>query len=316
MKTFFNFSKGEQRGIILLLVVIVVILGLNFWISQPDTSATSTNNIVAWEQEVQDFENQKKIMSALNDSIRNAQKAERELRFHNYSTYLFPDEKKPQKQPEYFFFDPNTVTISELVELGFSQKQAEVIDRYRSRGAIFKAKSDFAKVFVVSEEMFSILEPWIIIDSTKRSALPTTTQSTASTPIFIILEINSCDTAQLKKLKGIGNVLSQKIVDYRQKLGGFYSVEQLKDIIGITPELFTEISPHLTVDATTIKKIDLNNSTFKQLLQHPYFEYHIVKNIFTYKDKNGTFQTIEQLKEMPLMYEDLYNKLVPYLTIR
>lgn len=316
MKAFFNFSKGEQRGIIVLLLTIAALIVLNFLKIRPSSKPAPASEVVAWEQDVIEYEQQRKILAAQYDSIRAAQKADREARYKNFYAYSFPDENPKRQLPEYFFFDPNTVTISELTKLGFSQKQAEVIDRYRKRGTIFKEKADFAKVFVVSEELYEHLEPWIIIAETNDDS--TTTKSiaaTAATP-FILLELNSCDTAQLRQLKGIGAVLSKKIVDHRTKLGGYYSIDQISDINGIQQEVMADILQHLTVDATSVKKIDLNKATFKQLLQHPYFEYHIVKNIFDFKDKNGMFQSVEQLKEIPLMYEDLYNKIQPYLTVK
>lgn len=320
MKRFFNFSKGEQRGIVVLLLLIVVVILLNFFIKSRPEKPANSKDVIAWEREVAEFEQYKKEQSIRYDSIRAAQKAAREAQFQSYqnrSSYHFPDDKIKKPEPDYFFFDPNTATIDEFVRLGFSKKQAEIIERYRNRGAKFKEKSDFEKVFVVSEEMFAELEPWIIIAKTENPPDSSQMQTeSAQTSQFLIIELNSCDTSQLKKLKGIGNVLSQKIVDYRVKLGGYYSVEQLMDINGIDQTVFTQIEQHLTVDVTYLKKMDINKVTFKQLLQHPYFEYHIVKNIFNYKDKHGNFQLLEQMKEIPLIYEDLYNKILPYLYIR
>lgn len=319
MKNFFNFTKGEQRGIVVLFILIGVVLVLSFFINNRPSSAAKSEEVVAWERDVIEFEQHRQEIAFRYDSIRAVQKAEREARFSNYEkyqSYTFPDDKPRKSEPEYFFFDPNTTTVEEFVRLGFSQKQAEAIERYRNRGAVFKEKEEFAKVFVVSEDMFKQLEPWILISETDPIANVSQTQSEEKIAQFVIIELNSCDTSALKKLKGIGNILSQKIVNEREKLGGYYSIEQLLNINGIDNELFEQIAPHLTVDATNIKKMDLNKATFKQLLQHPYFEYHIVKNIFNYKDKNGNFQTVEQLKEVPLMYEDLFQKIRPYLIVK
>lgn len=313
MKSFFTFSKGEQRGIFVLLGIIIIIICLNFLITRPSDAPSSSHHIEAWETEVIAFEEQQKIMDHYKDSLRTAQKAQREAHFKNYYSYSFPDEIPQRIPPEYFFFDPNTASITDFTKLGFSQKQAEAIERYRNKGAIFKEKSDFSKVFVVSEEMFSILEPWIVISTTDTTTM---ISSTVPEKSFLLFELNSCDTAQLRLLKGIGSVLAQKIVHYRTKLGGYYSIDQLSEINGIQQEVLKDISQHLTVDATLIKKIDLNMATFKQLLQHPYFEYHIVKNIFSYKDKNGNFKSEEQLKDIPLMYEELFNKIRPYITVK
>lgn len=311
MKTFFNFTKGEQRGIVILLLLIVVILSLNIFISNRPEPPIDSKNVTIWEQEVKEFEQNRQKIYFQYDSI---QKAQQSAAFQNrYSNEAF-SYNKPKPTPQYFFFDPNTATLDDFKRLGFSQKQAEAIERYRNRGVVFKEKEDFSKMFVVSEELFSKLEPWIVIQIVPEPENSAPTTQPVQTD-FLMLELNSCDTIQLKKLKGIGSVLSQKIINYRSKLGGYYSLHQLLEINGINQNLLDEISPHLTIDITTIKKINLNKVSFKQLLQHPYFEYHIVKNIFNYKDKNGAFYSVEQLKEVPLVYEDLYNKLYPYIFI-
>lgn len=316
MKNFFGFSKGEQRGIIVLLFLIVALVLLNIFIKNQPGNPTNSDEIVAWEREVLAFEKNKKEIAQRYDSIQLAKKSEKEAQYKSqYKKKVF-EEKAKTVEPEYFVFDPNTATVNDFVKLGFSEKQAESIDKYRKTGVIFKENDDFSKVYVVSEEMYQQLKPWIYISNSYNSTKEkeAIVEATISKP-FIILELNNCDTAQLKQIQGIGNVLSQRIVDYRNKIGGYYTKDQLLEINGITEENYPKISQHFTVDASHIKKLNINKITFKHLLQHPYFEYYIVKNIFTYKDKIGKFKSVEQLKEVPLIYEELYIKISPYITL-
>ena len=103
--------------------------------------------------------------------------------------------------------------------------------------------------------------------------------------VFLKININTASAGELKKLKGIGNKLSQRIVKYRDKLGGFYSVEQIKEVYGIRPETFKQIEPHIFCEGT-VRKININTASFKELVRHPYLKYEDVKAIFKFRDKN------------------------------
>ncbi len=116
---------------------------------------------------------------------------------------------RPAKHVENFRFNPNTVSISDLQRLGFSEKQAQSIDNYRKKGGKFSRKTDFAKSFVVSDSVYQRLEPFIDIP---------------------LIDLNSADTTALKTLPGIGSYFARKIVEYREELGGYSSKEQLLDI--------------------------------------------------------------------------------------
>ncbi len=118
-------------------------------------------------------------------------------------------EKAAPRRVESFRFNPNTVSVEDLQRLGFSLKQAQSIDNYRLKGGRFRRPSDFAKSFVVSDSVFQRLKPYIDIP---------------------LLDINRADSASLLALPGIGPYFAGKIVSYREKLGGYSSVEQLLEI--------------------------------------------------------------------------------------
>lgn len=118
-------------------------------------------------------------------------------------------EKAAPRRVESFRFNPNTVSVEDLQRLGFSLKQAQSIDNYRLKGGRFRRPSDFAKSFVVSDSVFQRLKPYIDIP---------------------LLDINRADSTALLVLPGIGPYFAGKIVSYREKLGGYSSVEQLLEI--------------------------------------------------------------------------------------
>jgi DNA uptake protein ComE-like DNA-binding protein len=91
--------------------------------------------------------------------------------------------------------------------------------------------------------------------------------------------------------------------------------DQLLEIRGMDSVRFNQFSHQLTADPGLVRKIDINSITFKELLRHPYFEYYLVKAIFSYKDEIKAFDSVGQLRSLPVMYEELFEKISPYIQI-
>ena len=129
--------------------------------------------------------------------------------------------RRQTRRVESFRFNPNTVSIEDLMRLGFSEKQAQAIDNYRQKGGRFRRPSDFARSYVVSDSVFARLEPYIVIPKT---------------------DINRADSATLDALPGIGPYFARKIIEYRQRLGGYSYKEQLLDIYNFDQEKYNALS--------------------------------------------------------------------------
>ena len=129
--------------------------------------------------------------------------------------------RRQTRRVESFRFNPNTVSIEDLMRLGFSEKQAQAIDNYRQKGGRFRRPSDFARSYVVSDSVFARLEPYIVIPKT---------------------DINRADSAALDALPGIGPYFARKIIEYRQRLGGYSYKEQLLDIYNFDQEKYNALS--------------------------------------------------------------------------
>ncbi len=126
------------------------------------------------------------------------------------------------------------------------------------------------------------------------------------------IDINTTDTNNLKKINGIGSVLSSRIIKYREALGGIHSLDQLDEVYGLKDPALSELKNHInTNNLNVFRQININNITFKELLHHPYFDYNDVKCIFEYRRKN-LFSSYEQINEI---LPHLNKKLVaPYIT--
>ena len=154
------------------------------------------------------------------------------------------------RRVESFRFNPNTVSVEDLMRLGFSEKQAQSIDNYRARGGRFRRPSDFAKSYVVSDSVFQRLKPWIDIPR---------------------LDINRADSAAFDALPGIGPYFASKMVEYRTRLGGYSFKEQLMDIYHFDREKYDGLSD-LVVCSSPAKPFRLWQMPEDSLRQHPYIK--------------------------------------------
>ncbi len=204
--------------------------------------------------------------------------------------------KKPGRTYESFAFDPNTVSVADLQRLGLSERQAESIENYRSKGGRFRSKEDFRKMYVVSDTLFARLEAYIDIPK---------------------LELNRADSAALVALRGIGPYYARKILNYRERLGGFVDAAQLLEIDGLDADRLAGFSEDVTVDAKKIRKIDLWHASDTVLARHPYIGAKGARSVLRYRQLYDSARwTLPDLaKERALPPENI-EKLKKYIEIQ
>jgi DNA uptake protein ComE-like DNA-binding protein len=128
-----------------------------------------------------------------------------------------------------------------------------------------------------------------------------------------LLDINTCDSASLEALPGIGPVLSIRIIKFRNLLGGYASVDQLREVYGLSEETFNLISGRVTADSSCIKKIKINQADYKQLVRFPYFEKYEVSAILKYVELKGKINSMSDLVDNKLITPEKAVKVKPYL---
>ena len=178
---------------------------------------------------------------------------------HSVQAKSFLDKVSPRKV-ESFRFNPNTVSVEDLQRLGFSEKQAESIDHYRQKGGRYRRKADFAKSYVVSDSVYKRLEPYIDIPR---------------------LDINKADSAEFTTLPGIGKFFAQKMVEHREELHGYSSVEQLLDIWHFDEEKLSGIRDLIKCSAP--EPYPLWSLPETELRKHPYIK-ESAHGIVLYRD--------------------------------
>ena len=128
------------------------------------------------------------------------------------------------------------------------------------------------------------------------------------------VNLNAADSMALEMLPGIGPILSARIIKYRNKLGGFYAVAQLKEVYGISDSTFEKISPKIEIVKDSLKKIAVNLADQKTLAMHPYIGWSNAKLIIRYRQAHGTYKNIEQLESIWAIERNKLERLLPYLS--
>ena len=131
----------------------------------------------------------------------------------------------------------------------------------------------------------------------------------------IPISINTSDSSQLLVLPGIGPVFASRIIKYRNLLGGFVSVEQLIEVYGLKEETIRQVRDLILIDTFEIRKMDINQAAFGDLLRHPYLDLNDVKSILKYRDFKGHFNSLHEIEQNHLLSDSTLNKVKPYLQI-
>lgn len=127
------------------------------------------------------------------------------------------------------------------------------------------------------------------------------------------IDLNKCDTTAIVGVPQFGSKRALKVIEYRDKLGGFYSFAQLREIYILQDISIEHCAKYFTIDPSKIKKIDINHVTYKELITHPYFDAYLTKQVINYRDQKGSIKNMAHFKEITHAYKELTDKLEPYL---
>lgn len=218
-------------------------------------------------------------------------------------------------ESELFIFDPNTLDSAGFIRLGIPQRALKGLLNWRRKGKHFYKPEDLKSLYNLPEETYARLAPYIRIAEAGGSQKPWS-YNNSFPEIPAIIDLNTADSALLDRgINGIGATLAHKIVVRRAALGGFIRYEQLLEIYRFPDTTFQKIKKKLRINPASIKQINLNSATLVQLSAHPYVGEQVAKNILLYREGIKRYERVEQLREVPLMSEEIYRKIVPYFTV-
>lgn len=221
-----------------------------------------------------------------------------------------------------FNFDPNKITEDQWHQLGISQKTSTTILKYLGKGGSFRKPEDLKKIYGMKPVDYERLLPYIQIASIKDDPLPDFAsapdkKNTLPNNGFAgrtIIDINKADTTAFIRLPGIGSKLAARIVTFRDRLGGFYSIEQIGEIYGLHDSVFQKIKDYMQLGNTPVKKININTATIDELKNHPYLKSAIALPVIAYRNEHGPFSRKEDIKKVLVITDEHYIKLAPYIT--
>ena len=240
----------------------------------------------------------------------------------------------PERQVETFAFDPNEADSSVLLRLGFAPFQVRGIYRYRAKGGRYHEPADVQRIPGMTNEMWERLAPYIRIDRRyqyvtpqprSHGATPTYSEElkallrdTVLRPVKLrageFIDINMADTTQLKKIPGIGSYYAERIVRYRERLGGFVDVAQaLEADEGVPAEVLDWMK---VTNPRSIRQLDVNHASKRDLLRHPYLTSFQATAIWQYRHNYGTFHSLDDLHSLSVFTPSDIERLQPYLVFR
>jgi len=308
-KDFFYFSKGQRIAITVLIALIVVIIVLNLALPLliNNKEKPVDNNFIT---EAREFE----LKMVQRDSLRNAAWK------HQYQNKYAPANaawKTRQEKYSLFAFDPNKADSATFIALGIKPFIISNILKFRKKGGTFKTPESFSKVYGISPEKFNELAPHIRIDqtiTTKTDSIKYPSKPASTKVQGMVVELNSADTTELLKVTGIGRGYAKGIVRFRQQTGGFASVEQLRELYGMTEANFQKIRLSCTANTSLIRKIKINSATVERLNAHPYINFYQAKAIYELRRQKVKLKNIQELKNLDAISPDELEKITPYLS--
>ncbi|WP_149239923.1 helix-hairpin-helix domain-containing protein [Dyadobacter sp. 32] len=317
LQNFFGITRKEARASLALMVIGFCLLWLPFifkrWVL-PLIPTASTHM------------DTKELDSLAAELEKEAEVAEEE-RTYKKPTY----ENRPPKAVRLTNFDPNQASMDELEALGIPKFLTKRIEKYRGKGGQFRKKEDLLHIYDFPADLYKRLEPYITLQNSSQkptnyqradfketNKLQVNTDSkelkpytkTGNTPF----DINTTDTTQLNKLKGIGSKRSLRILKFRDALGGFHSEKQFQEIFGLDSLALSELNKYAKVQSP-VRKININTATAEELSGHVYLRNKkLAAVIVNYRDQHGPYGSAEDLKKVKVLDEATITKLVPYLS--
>ncbi len=304
-KDYLRFTKKDRIGILCVLGLAGIVFLL------PRLFGKETRKLVMIEDTV--------LANAM-DTLQSKSKYKDQYPADNNTTYQYEASQSNNfTKGELFEFDPNTLPAEGWKSLGLNERTIKTIINYKTKGGKFYKAEDLKKIWGMPDGFYDRVEDYIRITSIEKK---NNFQPNYPKPVYekkerniSVVNVNADDTTAFIALPGIGSKLAYRITNFRDKLGGFYSVEQIKETYGLADSTFQKIKPYLNVNADAVKKLNINTATKEELRVHPYIKWNLANAIVEYRNQHGSYKNLQELKNIVLIDEETFNKMLPYLKL-
>ena len=318
-------NRSDRRVLLLLFAVVIAFWGgvlLDRWLLQPRSSLVSLDEVAMDSFDAAWSGADSLQMSAGGYLVRKGESD------NNPGYYAVP-----VQQSETFPFDPNTADSTTFLRLGLAPWQVRSIYKYRARGGRYHRPEDFKRLPGMTPELWNRLASFVRIGEPfryyeredldrERNAgrvagrdAERLSEDSSSYPYqekfseVVQLDLNAVDSATLKKVPGIASYRARQILNYRDRLGGFVSSDQLSEVEGVPVEL----QEWCTVKKGVFRKINLNSASVGQLARHPYVGSARAKAIVNYRRAQGRIRSLADLSLLPDFSSEVIARLEPYV---
>lgn len=334
-KGFFSYTRKERTGIIVLVCLIIATILVPSFLPTPTMEVDNAT-----------FEHLRTQLASLEQKPAEADDMNMPVSDPD-SDHIGHEEPR---DASLFTFDPNTLTAAGWERLGVRARTAQTIRNYVLHGGKFRKPEDLYKIYGLRKEEADRLIPYVSLPESDQSytrgsedrgtsATPDGTHAATAGGIggspgnqsasgdkvvgkwrrqftSAIIDINTADTSAFIALWGIGNRLASRIVNFREKLGGFHRVDQVGETYGLPDSTFQAIKSHLTCTNPALRTININTADAVLLDQHPYISRSEAHAIVRYREQHGAYQAVDQLLQIAILTPDHVEKIRPYLTIQ
>lgn len=264
LKTYFVYTRSQRAGLFALFVIAIALQGLYYFndFSKIGSESQRKQQWISVQSEI--------------DSMGKIRKMEK---------------------PKIYPFNPNFITDFKGYKLGMSVAQIDRLLAFRKTNRYVNSVAEFQQVTEVSDSLLATMAPYFKFpDWVKNKKSAFHSMKIFEKPKIVVLDINLATKEDLKKVYGIGDGLSERILKEKEKLGGFVSMEQMRDVWGLSDEVIEKLNQSFRLAVIPeVKKIDINNASIKELMKFPYFRYDLAKSIVTYRSMNGEIKSVDDL---------------------
>ena len=284
-KSHFWYNNSQRNGILFLVLLIIILQLIYLFVdfSTEDTTDLNSNKIVRFQKEIDSL----KLIELEN------------------------------RKPKIFPFNPSFLTDYRGYQLGMSIEEIDRVLKHRADGNYINSVAEFQRISKVNDSLLKIISPYFKFPdwvTDKDANIKRNVILSKSKESFIKQDLNKATARELSSVNGIGEKLSQRIISYRNKLGGYIVNDQLFEVWYLDKDVANRVLERFTViDKPKIDKINVNTATFKEVLSVVYIDYELTKKIFNYRDEVAEVQSLEELKKIEGFPVEKFDRIALYL---
>lgn len=288
LRSHFVFSRSQQNGIFLLVIFIVLFQLIYFFVD------FNTSNELSKEDSARLTGFQKQI-----DSLKQAANTKD-------TVIIYP-------------FNPNLITDYKGYTLGMSIEEIDRLHLFRKSNKWVNSSEEFQKITLVSDSLLNTISPYFKFPEwveNRKSNIPKNGNTNQKPANLTRMDLNSATYDDLIKIRGIGEVLASRIIKYRDKIGGFLSEIQLKDIYGLNLEARMELLNYYSVlTKPEVEVFNINKATVLDIASVPYLDYELAREIIDYRILHERISKFEELAKIKGFPSEKIDRIALYLTL-